>query len=86
MLSDGTMANEVSLSHTLLQWPYLTDLSLVSAIVAIFVPTWCSGPAHLIDTLITEAAPWFYFNLLISESQVRTEGAVVRIIFPFLAV
>ncbi len=46
MLSDGTMANEVELCHTLLQWPYLTDMSLVSALVSIFVPTWCRQVAR----------------------------------------
>ena len=29
MLSDGTMLVEVQLSHAILQWPFLTDMSLV---------------------------------------------------------
>jgi hypothetical protein len=70
MLSDGTMANEVVLCNTLLQWPYLTDMSLISAAVSIFVPSWCQGPSKLIDTLLTQEMPWFYFNLVINESQV----------------
>lgn len=70
MLADGTMANEVHLSHSLLQWPYLTDMSLISSIVSIFVPSWCTGPSHLLDSVITESIPWFYFNLLLKDSQV----------------
>ena len=70
MLAEGTMANEVSLSHTLLQWPYLTDMSLISAVVSIFSPGWSTGPPQLLDTVILEEIPWFYFNLLISNSQV----------------
>ena len=70
VLADGTMANEVHLSHSLLQWPYLTDMSLISSIVSIFVPSWCTGPSHLLDSVITESIPWFYFNLLLKDSQV----------------
>jgi len=81
MLADGTMANEVQLSHTLLQWPYLTDMSLVSPLVAIFVPSWCSTATHLFDSVITESIPWFYFNLVITDSQVRAglDGTIKKL-------
>ncbi len=70
MLSDGTMANEVALCHTLLQWPYLTDMTLLSAVISIFSPGWCGAPSALIDTLLLNETPWFYFNLLMTDSQV----------------
>lgn len=70
MLADGTMANEVELCHSLLQWPYLTDMSLVNAVVSIFQPGWCTGPQPLVNTLLLKANPWFYFNLVLRESQV----------------
>ncbi|GIL71932.1 hypothetical protein Vretifemale_2370, partial [Volvox reticuliferus] len=69
MLQDGTMANEIELCHTLVQWPYLTETSLVSSIIAIFMPMWghpLSGPEAL---LRLSASPWFYFNLLLRNSQ-----------------
>ncbi|GIL45737.1 hypothetical protein Vafri_2896 [Volvox africanus] len=70
MLQDGTMANEIEMCHTLVQWPYLTETSLLSSIIAIFMPTWghpLSGPEAL---LRLSATPWFYFNLLLRNSQV----------------
>ncbi|KAG1655546.1 hypothetical protein FOA52_001952, partial [Chlamydomonas sp. UWO 241] len=66
---DGTVAVEVSLCHSLIQWPYLSDMSLISAMVALFVPGWCLEPAPLIDTIVTKASPWLYFNLVASHSQ-----------------
>jgi hypothetical protein len=71
MLADSTMGCEVGLCHASLAWPYLSELSLVSAIVSIFVPSWCTGPAKLADTLALRIAPWLYFNLLVQDSQVR---------------
>ncbi|GLI64033.1 hypothetical protein VaNZ11_007171 [Volvox africanus] len=70
MLQDGTIANEIEMCHTLVQWPYLTETSLVSSIIAIFMPMWghpLSGPEAL---LRLSATPWFYFNLLLRNSQV----------------
>ena len=70
LLADGTMANEVDMCHTLLQWPYLTDMTLISALVSIFQPSWCRPPASPVPSWLPEAAgPWFYFNLLIRNSQ-----------------
>lgn len=64
------MAVEVGLCHTLMQWPYLTDMSLINAMVGIFVPTWCTGPPAFIDTLQTKLNPWLYFNCIVRQSQV----------------
>lgn len=56
MLHDGSMANEVELCHTLVQWPFLTDMSLVSAIISIFLPSWgqpmVSGGAADMATIV----------------------------------
>lgn len=76
MRADGTMACEVHLCHALLQWPYLTDMSLASAMVSIFQPTWCMTVPTTIDSLPGKIFhdnggwPWLYFNLLITNSEV----------------
>eukprot|EP00798_Chlamydomonas_sp_ICE-L_P005984 gene5984-5277_t len=70
MLNDGTMAIEVDMCHTLLQWPYLTDMSLVSAIVSIFQPGWGGPPASLVDTLQKKMYPWMYFNIVMRNSEI----------------
>lgn len=38
MIKDGTMAVEAFLGNTLVQWPFLTDLSLIWAAASIFLP------------------------------------------------
>lgn len=70
MLADGTIMNEVDLCHTLVQWPYLSELSLVNAVSSIFLPSWCTGPFPLSAMLQLTRWPWFYFNLVLRESQV----------------
>ena len=70
MVLDGTMAIEVQLAHALLQWPYLTDMSIVSAIVSVFVPTWGGPPSTLEQVLQLKRTPWLYFNLVVKDSQV----------------
>ena len=70
MVVDGTMAVEVQLAHALLQWPYLTDMTMVSAIVSVFVPSW-GGPAWTLEQVLQlRRQSWLYFNLLIRDSQV----------------
>ncbi|GFR40086.1 hypothetical protein Agub_g634, partial [Astrephomene gubernaculifera] len=69
MLHDGTMANEIELCHTLAQWPYLTEMSLVSSIISIFLPNWGRPAAGPEAALRLAATPWFYFNLVLRESQ-----------------
>lgn len=76
MLADGTMANEVAFCHTLLQWPYLTDLSLLSAIISIFQPNWCTGPPPTINTLLMRISSWSYFNVVLRQSQVTNKGGI----------
>lgn len=70
MLADGTIMNEVDLCHTLVQWPYLSEMSLVNAVSSIFLPSWCTGPFRLSSKLQLTRWPWFYFNLILRESQV----------------
>jgi hypothetical protein len=64
------MAVELDLCHSLLQWPYLTDMSLINAMVAIFQPTWCTGPRPFMDTLQLKLNPWLYVNVVVRQSQV----------------
>ncbi len=40
LMHGGVTAVEVELCHTSVTWPYLSDMSLVSAVVSIFVPNW----------------------------------------------
>eukprot|EP00884_Botryococcus_braunii_P006280 jgi/Botrbrau1/15653/Bobra.4_1s0037.1 len=72
VMKDGTMAVEVGLANTLLQWPFLSDTTLVDAIVSVFLP----GPALLEEagggSLLTQPAqllPWLYFNLYLTDSE-----------------
>jgi hypothetical protein len=44
LLQEGTSMVQVQLRQSLVQWPYLTDMSLISAIVSVFVPTWAVPP------------------------------------------
>lgn len=44
VMLDGTVAVEVASEHALLQWPFLSDMSLVDAIAKIF-----QLPPHLTD-------------------------------------
>lgn len=39
LLKDGTIAVEVTTALTLVQWPFLTDISLAWAAASIFDPT-----------------------------------------------
>ncbi len=69
MLSGGTMANEIEFCHTLVQWPYLTEMSLISAIINIFLPGWGRPPTGPEAGLLTFAWPWMYINLVLRDSQ-----------------
>ncbi|EFJ52490.1 hypothetical protein VOLCADRAFT_102987 [Volvox carteri f. nagariensis] len=69
MLQDGTMANEIELCHTLVQWPYLTEMSLVSSIIAIFLPGWGHPSSGAEALLRLSATPWFYLNFVLRNSQ-----------------
>ena len=37
VMDDGTVAVEVAESQALLQWPYLSDISLITAVASVFV-------------------------------------------------
>lgn len=77
MLADGTMTTEVQVSHALIQWPYLSDMTFINAIVSVFYPAWCMPPPPFGQYLILRRYPWFYFNLLISESEVRASPVLM---------
>lgn len=80
LLKDGTIAVEVNMSLALVQWPFLTDISLAWAAASIFDPgsAGSSGvdPAvaaasSALDSILTspERAPWLYFNCILRDSQ-----------------
>eukprot|EP00775_Hariotina_reticulata_P006353 gene6353-6586_t len=61
---------QVALAHALLQWPYLTDMSLVSAIIHTFNADWGGPPKPPPAWLQLKRLPWLYFNLVITDSQI----------------
>lgn len=80
MMKDGTIAVETSLSVALIQWPFLTDVSLVWAAASIFDPGYTEGSED--DPSLAAAsnaaasvlagpglAPWLYFNIILQDSQ-----------------
>lgn len=58
------------LAHALLQWPYLSDLTLVSAIISVFHQEWGLAPKLPPAWLQLKRTPWLYFNLVLTDSQV----------------
>ena len=52
VLSDGTLAIQAAMAHVLAQWPFLLDMSLSTAIAAIFAPVQGAalGERDVIDT------------------------------------
>ena len=84
MVEDGTIAIEATVHQLLVQWPYLTDLSLIWATASIFEPANpadVSGPdadpaqkaaAAAAQKILQEPAiqPWLYFNLIAHNSHV----------------
>ena len=79
LMEDGTVAVEANLSHALLQWPFLSDISLIWAAASIFqpVPSSAGDPAA---QAVAEAAaqkldksiqqPWIYLNIVLRNSQI----------------
>jgi hypothetical protein len=63
-------APQVSLANTLVQWPYLADLGLISAIINVFYSDWGAAPKLPPAWLQLRRNPWLYFNLVITDSQV----------------
>lgn len=76
-MKDGTIAVEVSTSLTLIQWPFLTDISLAWAAASIFDPNLVENEADTsttrneIDAVLanSEIGPWLYFNCILRDSQ-----------------
>ena len=79
LFTDGTVAVEVSLSLALIQWPFLTDISLAWAAASIFDPLSAEAgtdPSTAAATTAAESilrnselAPWLYFNCILRDSQ-----------------
>jgi hypothetical protein len=63
-------AAQVSLANTLVQWPYMADLGLISAIINVFYSDWGAAPKLPPAWLQLRRNPWLYFNLVITDSQV----------------
>ncbi|KAK9815754.1 hypothetical protein WJX72_009012 [[Myrmecia] bisecta] len=78
LMPDGTVAVEASLAHALLQWPFLTDLSLILAMTSIFaLGAEADADAGEASRNATEQfmrtngqAPWLYFNFVMTKSQI----------------
>ena len=76
-MKDGTIAVEVSTSLTLIQWPFLTDISLAWAAASIFDPSLAGNESpeglakNEIDAVLANAelGPWLYFNCILRDSQ-----------------
>jgi hypothetical protein len=62
---------QLVLAHALLQWPYLSDLTLVSAIISVFHSEWGLAPKLPPAWLQLKRNAWLYFNLVLTDSQVR---------------
>ena len=77
LMKDGTIAVEVNTSLTLIQWPFLTDISLAWAAASIFDPSLVENDADgsamrtEIDAVLahSEVTPWLYFNCVLRDSQ-----------------
>lgn len=78
VMQDGTIAIEANLSHALVQWPFLSDISLVWAAASIFQPDASTGddPADkaaaqaVAETLDKSTQqPWLYLNIVLRNSQ-----------------
>ena len=73
------MAIETSLCHTLVQWPFLTDISLIWALASIFQPeappaggdaaaeAAAEAVAQTLDKSVEKA--WLYLNIVLQNSQ-----------------
>jgi hypothetical protein len=68
---------QVVLAHALLQWPYLSDLTLVSAIISVFHSEWGLAPKPPPAWLQLKRNPWLYFNLVLTDSQVSIAACAV---------
>lgn len=76
LLKDGTVAIQAALAQAQLQWPFLHDVSLISAITSVFLPPSAPVPRGDADAAAAAAGtvastlqadapqPWLYFNLL----------------------
>ena len=84
LMKDGTIAIEVSTALTLIQWPFLTDISLAWAAASIFDPSLVENEADPslsrteIDAVLAIAAPPASGSEAIAPSTVR------RVFFDFV--
>lgn len=78
-MKDGTMAIETSLSNTLIQWPFLSDISLIWALSSIFEPEPPPAGGDAAAEAAVEAVAqtlsksvekaWLYLNVVLHNSQ-----------------
>ena len=78
LMKDGTVAIQAALAQAQLQWPFLHDVSLVSAITSVFLPAVAPAPgsdefaaaaaAGAAAHALQQPGPWLYFNLLLVNS------------------
>lgn len=82
ILLDGTMAVEVESAHCLLAWPFAADVSLTTALAAIFSPPvdpaegegsgagLAAGAEPAASAQLPwQPQPWLYLNFLLTNSQ-----------------
>ena len=79
LMKDGTVAVEVDVSLALLQWPFLSDISLGWAAASIFAPTpaqpgadpAAAAASAAMDAVLNSAehVPWLYLNIILQDSQ-----------------
>lgn len=78
LLKDGTVAIQTALAQAQIQWPFLHDTSLISAVTAIFVPATAAAEGREDLAAATAAGiaalqagprlPWLYYNILLVNS------------------
>lgn len=73
-MQDGTVAVEADVSHALVQWPFLTDISFVWAAASIFQPEAATGA--LTRLLQQSSASVLPFSTLIAHSSAASVTCV----------
>lgn len=82
VIQDGTVAVEVAAGNALLQWPYLTDASLIMALISVFRSA-NEEAEDMIENAAAQsllpppppdraglATAWLYVNIILTNSQI----------------
>jgi hypothetical protein len=60
-----TMALDLDLRHMQTMWPWLAELSMLNAVLSIFVP----AEKGRRPTAVPRVMPWFYINIVLEHFQ-----------------